>query len=91
VLLTVLHPQRGLLLAVHKASFIVWFGAMTLHVLGHVLKLPGLARADFGRRADGAWVRALLVAGAVVAGVIVAVVALPAAHDWAHWAAAPHG
>jgi hypothetical protein len=89
VLLVVLHPQRGLLLGLHKASFIVWFGAMTLHVLGHVLKVPGLARAELATRAEGTWLRQLLVAGAVVAGVVVAVAALPAAHDWAHWAA--HG
>jgi hypothetical protein len=91
VLLAVLHPQRGPVLAVHKASFIVWFGAMSLHVLGHVLKLPGLAGADLGGRTEGAWLRQVLVACAVVAGVIVAIVALPAAHAWAQWAALPHG
>jgi hypothetical protein len=91
VLLVVLHPQRGVLLAAHKASFIVWFGAMSIHVLAHVLKLPGLARGGLGTSTDGTWLRQLLVAGAVVAGVIVAFAALPAAHDWAHWAAAARG
>ncbi len=50
--------QRGLLLGLHKASFIVWFGAMSVHVLAHVLKLPRLAALDWwdvdglaGRRA----------------------------------------
>ena len=50
MLLAVLHPQRGRVLAAHKACFVVWFGAMSVHVLGHVLKLPGLARADLGGR-----------------------------------------
>jgi len=48
VLLVVMHPQRGIVLGLHKASFVIWFGAMSLHVLGHVLNVPGLARADLG-------------------------------------------
>jgi hypothetical protein len=27
---------RGTVLFLHKASFVLWFGAMTVHVLGHV-------------------------------------------------------
>ena len=42
--------QRGLLLGLHKASFIVWFGAMSVHVLAHVLKLPRLVALDWWRR-----------------------------------------
>jgi hypothetical protein len=91
VLLAVLQPQRGPVLALHKASFVVWFGAMTVHVLGHVLKVPRLAGADVSSPAEGAWLRQLAVAGAVVAGLIVAVAALPLAHDWAQWAALGHG
>jgi len=30
----------------HKAFFILWFGAMTVHVLGHALETPALAVAD---------------------------------------------
>ena len=40
--------QRGLLLGLHKASFIVWFGAMSVHVLAHVLKLPRLVASTGG-------------------------------------------
>jgi hypothetical protein len=39
--------QLGML---HKASFIVWFGAMTVHVLGHLAETPQLATADWRRR-----------------------------------------
>lgn len=86
VLLIALHPQRGLLLGLHKASFIVWFGAMTVHVLGHVLKVPALMRADLDRAVPGSWLRQFLVAGAIVAGLVVAAATLPLAHDWVHWA-----
>jgi hypothetical protein len=34
----------------HTVSFILWFAAMTVHVLGHLLDTPRLATADF--RAD---------------------------------------
>lgn len=90
LLLVAMHPQRGIVLGLHKASFVVWFGAMALHVLGHVLKVPGLARADLGATDSGARLRQLLVAGAIVAGLIVAIAGLPAAHSWAQWAALHH-
>ena len=42
------HSSPGLLL--HKATFIVWIGFMSLHVLGH---LPGVAKAvGITREAD---------------------------------------
>ena len=47
VALVIVHPQRGLIVGLHKASFVVWFGAMSVHVLAHVLKVPRLARADY--------------------------------------------
>jgi len=31
----------------HKASFVLWFGCMTIHVLGHLRKTPSLATADW--------------------------------------------
>lgn len=90
VALVFLHPQRGLVVGLHKASFVVWFGAMGVHVLAHVLKVPQLARADYVRPSEGSWLRQFTIAAALVAGVIVAIAALPAAHDWAHWAALHH-
>jgi len=35
----------------HKASFVVWVGLMTIHVLAHVLRGARLAKADLGPRA----------------------------------------
>ena len=90
VVLIALHPQRGLLVGLHKASFIVWFAAMTAHVLGHLLKLPGLVRADLDRKLPGSRLRQLAVAGAIVVGLVAAVAILPLAHSWVHWASLHH-
>jgi hypothetical protein len=90
VTLVLVRPQEGLLIGLHKAGFVVWFGAMGAHVLAHVLKLPRLVRADYVDRASGSYLRQLAVAAALVAGIVVAIAALPAAHDWAHWAALHH-
>jgi hypothetical protein len=35
---------------IHKASFILWFAAMTVHVLGHIVETAKLAPLDLGRR-----------------------------------------
>ena len=90
VALVIVQPQQGLIVGLHKASFVVWFGAMGVHVLAHVLKVPRLARADYVGASEGVWLRQFAIAAALVAGVIVAIAALPAAHDWAHWAALHH-
>ena len=90
VLLVLLHPQRGIVLGLHKASFLVWLAAMSAHVLGHIVEVPGLARSDFDRPLPGARMRQFLVASAIVAGLIVATAGLPAAHEWAYWAALHH-
>ncbi|MGA8296431.1 MAG: hypothetical protein WB770_05265 [Acidimicrobiales bacterium] len=41
---------RQNLLLLHKASFVLWFGAMTIHVLGHFLDTARLAPRDWMRR-----------------------------------------
>jgi hypothetical protein len=76
--------RRGPLLGLHKASFIVWVGAMSVHVLAHVLKLPRLVALDWwrGDSASGRRVRQLVLAGAVVMGLLVAVASIPLADHW---------
>jgi hypothetical protein len=58
--------------ALHKLSFIAWFAAMTIHVLGHFLETPKLASADWRRRTGlpGASGRRLLVVATVAASVL---------------------
>lgn len=76
--------RRGILLGLHKVSFVVWFGAMTLHVLWHVTKLPALVRGDWWQ-ADGAvgtGVRRAAIGGAVALGLLFAVTAFPLVDHW---------
>ena len=75
------------LLTLHKGSFIVWFIAMTLHVLGHVLEAsrvtwqelrdPRAAAATRRRR----W-RSLAIVVSLLAGVGLATALYPSAHAW---------
>jgi hypothetical protein len=84
----VLHRDSHWLSFAHKASFVIWFGAMTLHVLGHVLETPRLALADWRRgerrRAPGAIGRLGLLAAAVAVGIPLAIASLGWAHHWQH-------
>src|SRR3954452_19680425 len=66
---------EGSLLALHQASFIVWVGATSLHVLGHLLELPRAARL----RASGLTARLAVVGSALALGLGVATLTLPAA------------
>jgi hypothetical protein len=75
VALLVLGQTEGTVVGLHKASFIVWFGATGVHVLAHALKLPRLLRA----RIPGAALRVALVGSAVVAGAVLATATLPGA------------
>jgi hypothetical protein len=87
VALIVAGPGRGLILGLHKASFVVWLGAFGIHVLAYVLRVPGLVGADWGRDrgTPGMSLRYGIVAGALVAGLILALAAFPAAHPWFSW------
>jgi hypothetical protein len=86
--------SRDQFLLIHKASFIVWLVVTAAHVLGH---LPALTRAlrpdpphsELVPRA-GAAGRWLVIAGGLIAGVILAVAFIP---EFASWTAqgALHG
>jgi len=71
--LLVLGQTEGTIVGLHKASFIVWFGAAGVHGLAHVTKLPRLLRA----RATGAGLRLALATGAVAVGALLAIATLP--------------
>jgi hypothetical protein len=66
---------EGTVVGLHKASFIVWVAATSVHVLAHVRRLPVLLRL----RAPGRGIRLGLVTGAVLTGLAMATVAFPAA------------
>jgi hypothetical protein len=92
--LLIFGPQHeGIWKRVHVASFILWFGVMTIHVLGHMLRagslglsdmLPVRAFGSFGQSSvAGALTRRNLVAGSLILGFVLAIVLLPLDHSWA--------
>jgi hypothetical protein len=82
--------SRGVLLPLHKVSFIVWLIFTGVHVLGHLAELPAALRAD--RRAERPWdeqgggrgARALSLAGALVGGLVLALAVESQFGAWAH-------
>jgi len=75
VALLALGQTSGTVVGLHKASFVVWFGATAVHVVVHVFKLPSLLRT----RARGVGLRLSVVGVTVVAGAFLATATLPAA------------
>jgi hypothetical protein len=80
-------PDTGRLLLLHKVAFFGWFGFMTLHVLGHVLRVPSLASADWRRSTPqaavaGSTLRIVLVAAAVAVGLVIGAASLSLAGSW---------
>lgn len=71
------HGLRHELLFVHKASFVLWFAAMAVHVLGHLLDTARLAPRDFywrtRKQVEGAGLRQWAVAASIALGALLAV------------------
>lgn len=80
-------PGHPLAVLLHKASFVVWLGATSLHVLAYVLRLPGLVGAELGRRdrVRGTALRQLTLALSLVAGATLAVATVHLAQPWHSW------
>ena len=74
------------LLFVHKASFVLWFFAMTVHVLGHLAETARVAPRDWLRRTRrdvrGAGGRQWLIAASLVAGVLLGLAVLGRVGPW---------
>jgi len=92
--------SRSTPLLIHKASFIIWIAFMAIHVLAH---LPGLGESlqavTLGAQRSGASVsgaqagavgRWITVAGAIVGGVVLAIVLVPHFGVWTAPGAFPH-
>jgi hypothetical protein len=92
VALVVVGPQGGIVLGLHKVSFVVWGVAFALHVLVYALRVPRLVAADWvrSRRRSGAALRTGILALALIAGLTLALVVLPAASPWLHRAGGDH-
>lgn len=88
VVLAAVGPGSGPWLFLHKASFILWFGVMTIHVLNYAPRLPRLLAARAARGAGQAELlfsgsaRWLALAVAVAFGVGVAALATHLSAKW---------
>jgi hypothetical protein len=77
-------PERGTVLTLHKAAFIVWFGAMTVHVLGYAVRVGRHLVTDATVRVAGRGYRIAVTLLAIVAGVVTALAAHSLANPWFH-------
>jgi hypothetical protein len=86
--------HRGVLVLLHKASFIIWLGVTGLHVLGHLpglwTSLRGAASVPGDAGVPGSPGRWLALAGALVAGLVLAIVLIPRYSAWTAPGAFPH-
>jgi hypothetical protein len=93
IVLGIVGPGNGQWMFLHKASFILWFGVMTIHVLNYAPRLPRLlsARPD-GRgatsigggtmSAPGGAARWLGLAVSLAVGIGVAAIAMHMSAKW---------
>jgi hypothetical protein len=89
---------QGTWLFLHKASFALWFLAMTVHVLTYVWRLPQLVSADLvsrvGVRASevvGGWlIRWLLLTASLLTGVLLATLTVHTAVPWTRFFGVGH-
>jgi hypothetical protein len=82
-------------LFLHKGSFVVWFGVMTVHVLAYLTRLPRLLGAELGSPAasgrpagravavlGGRGMRLSLLIASLLAGLLIAVLTVHLAAPW---------
>ncbi len=88
--------SRATLFPIHKDSFFVWVAFTALHLLGHLPAMPAVLRADYGPSAQlsgdvtGRAGRVLALSGALVAGVVLAVLVIPEFGAWVHGSGLVH-
>ncbi len=91
VALLLLGPSsRGSLLLIHKASFVIWIAVTSIHVLAHLSDLPRALKTKHAIQprldsyGDGSAGRILSLSGALVAGLVLAILYLPQFGPWLH-------
>lgn len=89
VMLAVVGPGgQGNWMFLHKASFVLWFGVMTIHVVAYAPRLPRILLGDrAGTRpgpavAPGSPARYLALSFALAAGILVAALAMHLSNAW---------
>lgn len=85
LLLAPASARRELLFA-HKATFVLWFGAMAVHVLAHLVETARIAPRDWwratGHRVRGASARQWVVVASLAAGIPLGLLFLDRVGPW---------
>jgi len=85
---------RNELLFVHKATFVIWFVVLAVHVLGHIVETARVAPLDWYKKTaaevEGARLRQWAVAASVALGVPLGLLLLGKAHTWLSAHPFPH-
>ncbi len=91
IALVVIHDPNGWLYVVHRYDFLLWFFVLAVHVLAYMWQVPGVLRRDLSSRPvyrrtspKGRLLRLWLVAGSVVAGVVLAALLWPSIAGQVH-------
>jgi hypothetical protein len=91
VALALAGPGNGPWLFLHKASFVLWFGAMTVHVLTYAWRLPRILLDAPGGRvrlvSAGGGIRWLAVGVSLGGGLVIALLVMRLATPWGAWTA----
>ena len=86
VIVGIVGPGNGPWLFLHKATFVLWFGVMTIHVLNYAPRLPRIlwSRPGAGGTlgAPGGSVRWLGLLLSLAVGIVIAAVALQLSTKW---------
>jgi len=89
------HPGNTMF-TIHKFSFFAWLAVTAIHVLAHLPEMPRGLQADYGPSAlredvPGRSGRGIALAGAIVLGLVLAVVLIGRYATWAHFIATGSG
>jgi hypothetical protein len=86
VALAVAGPRSGPWLLLHKATFVLWFAVMTVHVLAYAWRLPRILAGAEGMDTRAAGVRGparwLVVAASLLGGLVIALITIHLATPW---------
>ncbi|HTD57991.1 MAG TPA: hypothetical protein VK672_03770 [Solirubrobacteraceae bacterium] len=88
--------SSGTLRTLHKASFIAWIAFTALHILCHLPDIQKTfltkreGRVEYNELAAGRTGRTISLVGALVAGVVLAIVLVPHFGAWSHFEAFHH-
>jgi len=82
--------STGLLLPLHGFSVLVWLPLIAIHVFAHILRVPRLVTDDWSNSsgkslAAGRGLRLGTNLGALLAGVVAAILLFPGAAPWTVW------